>query len=64
MSRCLNRLAATVGLLAIGIVVAGCSQSTSSGQKTKTGVLTGYQMGNERDFEDGRKDRLDYRDFD
>ena len=64
MSRCLTRLAAIVGILAIGIAAAGCSQSTSSGQKTKTGVLTGYEMGNETDFKDGRKDRLDYRDFD
>jgi hypothetical protein len=64
MSRCLTRLAATVGILAIGIAAAGCSQSTSSGQKTNPGVLTGYEMGNERDFKDGRKDRLDYRDFD
>lgn len=64
MSRCLTRLATTVGLLAIGIVAAGCSQSTSTGQKTNTGVLTGYEMGNERDFKDGRRDRLEYRDFD
>jgi len=64
MSRCLTNLAATVGLLAIAIVAVGCSQSTSSGQKTNTGVLTGYEMGNETDFKDGRKDRLDYRDFD
>ncbi|MEE8459457.1 MAG: hypothetical protein V3S08_06275 [Phycisphaerales bacterium] len=64
MSRCLTRLVAVVGLLAIAIVAAGCSQSTSSGQKTNTGVLTGYEMGNEKDFTDGRRDRLGYRDFD
>ena len=64
MSRCLTRLVAVVGLLAILIVAAGCSQSTLSGQKTNTGVLTGYEMGNEKDFTDGRRDRLEYRDFD
>ena len=64
MSRCLTRLVAVVGLLAIAIVAAGCSPSTSSGQKTNTGVLTGYEMGNEKDFTDGRRDRLEYRDFD
>lgn len=64
MSRCLTRLVAVVGLLAIAILAAGCSQSTSSGQKTNTGVLTGYEMGNEKDFTDGRRDRLEYRDFD
>ncbi len=64
MSRCLTKHLAVVGLLAIAIVAAGCSQSTSSGQKTNTGVMTGYEMGNERDFTDGRKDRLEYRDFD
>ena len=53
MSRCLTRLAATVGILAIGIAAAGCSQSTSSGQKTNTGVLTGYEMGNPQRVLDG-----------
>ncbi len=64
MSRCLTRLPTTVALLAILIVAAGCSQSTKSGQKTNTGVLTGYELGNERDFTDGRRDRVGYRDFD
>ena len=64
MSRCLTRLVIPVGLLAILIVAAGCSQSTKSGQKTNTGVLTGYELGNQKDFIDGRQDRIGYRDFD
>ena len=64
MIRSLKNLPAAVALLAILIVVGGCSQSTKSGQKTNTGVLTGYELGNERDFTDGRRDRVGYRDFD
>ena len=64
MSRCLRNLPAAVALLAILIVVGGCSQSTQSGRKTNTGVLTGYELGNEKDFTDGRRDRIEYRDFD
>ncbi len=64
MIRCLTNLPAAVALLAILIVAGGCSQSTQSGQKTNTGVLTGYEMGNEQDFTEGRKDRVGYRDFD
>ena len=64
MSRCLRNLPAAVALLAILIVVGGCSQSTKSGQKTNTGVLTGYELGNEEDFTVGRRDRVGYRDFD
>ncbi len=64
MSRCATKLPAAAALLAILIVAAGCSQSTQSGQKTKTGVLTGYELGNDQDFTDGRKDRIGYRDFD
>ena len=64
MSRCLARLPTAVALLAILIVAAGCSKSTKSGQKTNTGVLTGYELGNEQDFTDGRRDRVGYRDFD
>ena len=64
MSRCPSKFVTAVGLLAILIVAVGCSQSTKSGQKTNTGVLTGYEMGNEKDFTDGRRDRLGYRDFD
>ncbi len=64
MIRCLTKLPAVVALLAILIVVGSCSQSTQSGQQTNTGVLTGYELGNEQDFTDGRKDRVGYRDFD
>ncbi len=64
MSRCLSKLLTAIALLAIVIVAGGCSQSTKSGQKTNTGVLTGYELGNEQDFTDGRKDRIGYRDFD
>ncbi len=64
MSRCLSKLLTAIALLAIVIVAGGCSQSTQSGQKTNTGVLTGYELGNEKDFTDGRRDRIGYRDFD
>ena len=64
MIRCLKNLPAAVALLAILIVAGGCSQSTQSGQKTNTGVLTGYELGNQQDFTDGRRDRVGYRDFD
>ncbi len=64
MSRCLSKLLTAIALLAIVIVAGGCSQSTKSGQKTNTGVLTGYELGNEQDFTDGRRDRVGYRDFD
>ena len=64
MSRCLRNLPAAVALLAILIIVGSCSQSTKAGQKTNTGVLTGYELGNEEDFTVGRRDRVGYRDFD
>ena len=64
MIRCPRNLPAAIALLTILIVAGGCSQSTKSGQKTNTGVLTGYELGNEQDFTDGRKDRVGYRDFD
>ncbi len=64
MSRCPTKLPAAAVTLAILIVAGGCSQSTKSGQKTNTGVLTGYELGNEQDFTEGRKDRVGYRDFD
>ena len=40
MIRCPRNLPAAVALLTILIVAGGCSQSTKSGQKTNTGVLT------------------------
>ncbi len=64
MIRRLTNRPAAVALMAVLIVAAGCSQSTTSGRKTNTGVLTGYQLGDEKDFTDGRKDRVGYRDFD
>ena len=63
MSRCRSKLLTAIALLAIVIVAGGCSQSTKSGQKTNTGVLTGYELGNEQDFADERRDRVGYRDF-
>ena len=44
-------------------VLAGCSQQTASGEQTNTGLFTGYEISNQSDISDGRKDRLDYRDF-
>ncbi len=60
----MTNLLTAVAVLAILIVAGGCSQSTQSGQQTNTGVLTGYELGNEKDFTDGRRDRIGYRDFD
>ena len=49
--------------VAAGMVLGGCSQTAKSGEPTNTGVLTGYQLGNQQDFADQRKDRLNYREF-
>ena len=54
----------TVLALVAVTVVTGCSQTTKSGERTNTGVLTGYELNNQQDFEESRKDRIGYRDFD
>ncbi len=51
-------------ILAVILAVTGCSQSTKSGEPTNTGVLTGYELNNQQDFEESRRDRVGYRDFD
>jgi hypothetical protein len=52
-----------VAVLAAVAVFGGCSQTAKSGEPTNTGILTGYELGNEQDFVDQRKDRLTYREF-
>ena len=44
-------------------MLGGCSRTSKSGEATNTGLLTGYELGNEQDFADQRKERLNYRDF-
>lgn len=64
MSRCIQTTVAVAAAALLVVVLAGCSQQTTSGEQTNTGVLTGYEISNQNDIADGRKDRLDYRDFD
>ncbi len=62
-----RRLLAAVALgalVAAGAMLGGCSRTSKSGEATNTGLLTGYELGNEQDFADQRKERLNYRDFD
>ncbi len=61
-----RRLFAAVALgaaVAAGAVLGGCSRTNKSGEATNTGLLTGYELGNQQDFADQRKDRLNYREF-
>jgi len=63
MSRCVHPTVVVAAAALLAAVLAGCSQQTTSGEQTNTGVLTGYEISNQNDIADGRKDRLDYRDF-
>jgi hypothetical protein len=54
-------VAALVVLLAA--VSVGCNKSAKSGE-ADTGILTGYELGNQQDFADQRRERPGYRDFD
>ena len=54
---------AVAGAALFVAVLAGCSQQTASGEQTNTGLFTGYEISNQGDISDSRKDRLDYRDF-
>ena len=61
-----RRLFAAVALgavVAAGAVLGGCSRTAKSGEATNTGLLTGYELGDQEDFADQRKDRLTYREF-
>ncbi len=61
-----RRLLAVVALgwaVAAWVMLGGCSQTAKSGEPTNTGILTGYELGNQQDFVDQRKDRLNYREF-
>ncbi len=57
------RSLSVVAVLAVVALLGGCSQTVKSGEPTNTGILTGYELGNEQDFVDQRKDRLTYREF-
>ncbi|MHC4127023.1 MAG: hypothetical protein ACYSWT_05010 [Planctomycetota bacterium] len=50
-----------LALLLAAAALAGCSRKGTSGQKTDTGFFTGYEMGNEQDQAEIRKDRPGYR---
>ena len=63
MSRRLFAVVALGAAVAAGVVLGGCSQTTKSGEPTNTGLLTGYELGDQQDFADQRKDRLHYREF-
>ncbi len=63
MSRCVHATVTVAAAVLLAAAFAGCSQSTTSGDPTNTGVLTGYEISNPNDIAEGRKDRLDYRDF-
>ncbi len=64
MSRHLFAVVSLGAAVAAGMVLGGCSQTAKSGEPTNTGVLTGYELGNQQDFADQRMDRLNYREFD
>ena len=52
----------TVYVVLVGVtMLCGCSRTTRYGEPTGTGLLTGYQIGNEQDKAAVRKDRPDYR---
>ncbi len=63
MSRRLFAAVALGAIIAAGAVLGGCSRTSKSGEATNTGLLTGYELGNQQDFADQRKDRLNYREF-
>ena len=63
MRATMTRSLFAVVVLTAAAVLGGCSQTAKSGESTNTGILTGYELGNEQDFVDQRKDRPDYREF-
>ncbi len=63
MSRRKHTPVTVAGAAVLVTVLAGCSQQTTSGELTNTGVFTGYEINNQNDIGESRKDRLDYRDF-
>ncbi len=56
-------LAVTALMLLLAALLAGCSRASKTGEQTNTGLLTGYEMSNQDDFADMRKERPDYRPF-
>ena len=63
MRRRTNVTVIVAAAILLGATLAGCSQSTTSGDRTNTGVLTGYEISNPNDIAESRRDRPDYRDF-
>ncbi len=63
MSRCIQTTVAVGAAALLAGILTGCSQQTTSGEQTNTGVLTGYEISNPNDIAEERKDRPGYRDF-
>jgi hypothetical protein len=61
----MTRRTITVFLGLLLVVAAGalgsCSRKGTTGQRTETGFFTGYELGNEQDQAEIRKDRPEYR---
>ena len=64
MSRRVHVTVTVAAAVLLGAALAGCSQHSLSGDRTNTGVLTGYEISNPDDIAEGRKDRPGYREFD
>jgi len=53
---------AVAAVLLVGLAMAGC-KTTTTGDTTNTGAVTGYEFGNQDAYWEQRRDRPDYRDF-
>ncbi len=63
MTRHLRQPLCLAAFLVAALLLGGCARKDVYGESTGTGILTGYELGNERDFQDQRKDRPDYRPY-
>jgi hypothetical protein len=52
-----------LAVLLAAAAATGCSKKGVSEQQTDTGFFTGYEIGNQEDRAETRKDRPDYRPF-
>ncbi len=44
----------------LGLAAPGCGQKEAYGESNGDGLLTGYEVGNQQDIQDVRKDRPNY----
>ncbi len=57
-----SRMAVYGTVVLVGVaMLCGCSRTTRYGEATGTGLLTGYEIGNEQDKAAVRKDRPGYK---